>query len=137
MSNTFESIVDQIRFLRWNLIPAYCENLDEDEKSYDEYEQHYEGSLERCIQDARRYLEAVEALASLSDGEALKIIFSARSRFCQSFPFCSDELIDARADELQPYLDIMAVAYRRDSSVGELQKSIAQYIKLLEDLRKG
>jgi hypothetical protein len=134
MNKSFDSIIEEIRFLRWSLIPAYCENLDEDEKSLDDYEKYFAGNLGRCIESSRRYLTSIEALALSPDDEHLADVFSARSEFAASFPFCSDELVGVGADELKPYLDFMAATYRSDAVSGGLRKSIAQYVELLEEI---
>jgi hypothetical protein len=136
MNKGFESIVDEIKFLRWSLMPAHCENLDEDEKSVEDYAKYYASSLDRSIESARRYLTAIEALASASssDEAILADVFSARSEFAAFFPFCIDELLNVSADELKPYFDFMGITYRSDAAAGGIQKNIAQYIELLEQI---
>ncbi|MFZ5875147.1 MAG: hypothetical protein ACOYXU_01945 [Nitrospirota bacterium] len=134
MSKDFEGIVDEIRFLRWSLIPPYCENLDEDEKSSSEYAHYYASNLERGIESSRKYLRAIESLAESPDIDSFKSVFCARSEFIGSFPFCEDELIGIGTEELQPYLDFMAGTYRQESSNGGLQRNIARYIELLEKI---
>lgn len=135
LDKMFESVVDEIKFLRWALLPPYCENLDEDEKSSADYVQYYSANIDRCIADTSAYLSALDAL--YDDEQSLEAVFAARARFAETFPFCADELRGTGGDDLQPYRAFMAATYRKDTAGRNLQGSIARYLELLEGIREG
>ena len=134
MSESIDEIVSRLKFLRMSLLPPYCENLDEDEKSVFDYVAHFTSHLEQCREDARLYLGAIAQLSESSNDNTLRDLFAARTRFAESFPFCVDELVTLSEDEAKPYRDYMAKIYREDVAEGFLAKTVAQYIALLDEI---
>jgi hypothetical protein len=135
MSQSIADVVEKIRFLRLSLVPPYCENLDEDERSVDDYTAHYALRLHECKEAARKYLSALERVKSdVGDASTATYMLEARARFAASFPFCTDELVIANADDLEGYVEHLMQAYRRDATTGFLARAVEQYIALLNEV---
>ncbi|MRD46969.1 hypothetical protein [Caenimonas koreensis] len=108
--------------------------MDEDERDVDDYQSYFATNLNRCKEDARSYLNGLSHLRSRTDEVAIAELLTARSRFAESFPFCSDELADTSEQSRKQYDELMIAAYLKDAMNGFLEDALSRYVSLLNDV---
>lgn len=132
-----EKIVEEMRMLRLNILPAYCYDEDESEKSVEDYLTYYSGNIANGLVALDNYINALQEFKEKPELEDnVGKLMNARAEFIQNFPFCYDELADIEPDKHLQYFEFdPKFSHKQDYELKFVIDRLHDYKKLLESLR--
>jgi len=131
-----ERLINEVRFRRLALLPPYCLDGDENEKTLADYANFYRQNVCDAISATASYIDALKAFAEEPDRKELfGELLDARRWFAKAFPFCDDELAGVVKSELPAYHDYLLKTYRQDVKNGFLQRNVATYLDTLKAIK--
>jgi hypothetical protein len=127
---SFHEPVGRLVSLRWSILPPYCSNLDEDQKTPEDYADYFAANGRDGIAATDTYIEKLSSLAATPESDtAFQEVLDARTEFVRLFPFCADELTTQIS---LPTREIMHRAYLRDVTGGRLLELMREYRDIVQ-----
>jgi hypothetical protein len=136
MDPSVRAAIDQIKYMRWSLLPPYCENLDEDERDAEAYSEYFSRRLQQSLADTLEYRTALQHFRA-GDTGAMSRVLQARTNFASTFPFCEDGLPREVDGNLTGFIDHMATVYGEEESRRRLIEDLDEYLSLLKSLERS
>jgi len=131
-------LIDKVRVDRLSLLPPYCLDGDENERTVDEYVDFYSKNLSEGILATRSYIDALQVFRNLPENDdSFGKLLDARRRFAKAFPFCDDELEGLPTSQLAAYHDYLLKTYREEARTGFLHKDLSTYLEALRAIEAG
>jgi hypothetical protein len=126
-----DSPIPEIMLLRMNILPPYCCDDDEGDKSDEDYYAYYKEHIKDSRETTDEYINAWKNYISNTDSDDLysELLF-ARSRFITNFPFSYDEL-DSNSNE---FLEALRKFYEKESKVDNLTVNLEKYRSALDKI---
>jgi len=119
-------LIDHLRWIRLAVLPPYCGDEDEGERSEADYVTFFNERADGSISATEKYRESIAALDDLPSKEAVEQLLAGRRAFINAFPFCTDELAGEPVERSQPLENYIISLYRssqesRDSLISDLE----------------
>jgi hypothetical protein len=129
------SIAQQLQRLRLNVLPAYCYDGDEAEKTPEDYVGFYSQTGPKALEDVEQYIRAFRRFcADTSSEQAFSELQVARHAFVLSSPYCFDELDNIDPPDRARYIDTLRSIYRSDCTTGFVIERLDEYRSFIRDL---